>query len=105
MTFADPNNLWALVTPPGWTKVSGGKDSLYRSSDGGQTWNLVQQGVPMGRAYLLFFADAKNGMVEQPRNSTWSFDTPGFQDANDIELEVTSDGGHTWRAIKPALGA
>ena len=105
LTFADPTNLWALVTPPGWTKVSGGKDSLYRSSDGGQTWNLVQQGVPMGRSYSLLFADAKNGMVAQPRNATWSFDTPGYQDANDIELEVTSDGGHTWRAIKPALGA
>lgn len=105
LTFADPNHLWALVTPPGWTKVSGGKDSLYRSSDGGQTWKVVQDGVPIGRAYGLLFADANNGMIAQPRNATWAFDAPGYQDAQDIELEVTSDGGHTWRAIKPALGA
>src|ERR1700694_1831000 len=105
LTFADPNNLWDLVTPPGWTKTSGGKDWLYRSTDGGQTWSLVQKELPLGRAYGLLFADGQHGMVAQPRNATWSFDTPGYQDANDIELEVTSDGGHTWRAIKPAIGA
>jgi hypothetical protein len=35
LTFANPNSLWALVTPPGWTKISGRKDSLCRSTDAG----------------------------------------------------------------------
>ena len=104
LTFADADNLWDLVTPPEWTKMSGGKDSLYHSSDGGQSWKLVQDGLPIGRAYQLLFADPKNGMVAQPRNATWSLATPGFADANDIELVFTSDGGHTWKEIKPAQG-
>ena len=104
LTFANASNLWALLTPPGWTKTSGGKDSLYHSADGGQTWSLVQDSIPIGRAYTLLFSDDKNGMVAQPRNATWSFDTPGYANANDIELVVTSDGGHTWKVIKPAIG-
>jgi len=105
LTFSDASNLWALVAPPGWTKMSGGKDSLYRSKDGGQSWALVQQGVPIGRAFSgLLFADDKHGMVMQSRNATWSFNTPGFADANDQVLAVTSDGGHTWKLVNPALG-
>jgi photosystem II stability/assembly factor-like uncharacterized protein len=102
MTYADASNLWALVTPPGWTKISGGKDSLYRSSDGGQTWSLVQDGVPLGRVDSLLFAGGA-GMVAQPRNATWSYDTAGFATANDTVLAVTTDGGHTWKVFAPAI--
>lgn len=104
MNFADASNLWALVTPPGWNKGSGGKFSLYRSKDGGASWAVVEQAIPVGRAYALLFADEKHGMVAQPRNATWTFDTPGFAEAHDIVLAVTSDGGHTWKVFKPAIG-
>jgi photosystem II stability/assembly factor-like uncharacterized protein len=103
ITFADTGNLWALVTPPGWTKMSGGKDSLYRSGDGGQTWSLVQAGVPLGRVYSLLFAADGAGMVAQPRNATWSYDAAGFATANDTVLALTTDGGHTWKVFPPAI--
>lgn len=105
LTFADANNLWALVTPPGWNKGTGGKFSLYHSKDGGQSWSVVQDGLPLGRgAYPLLFADEKHGMVTQSRNATWSLDTPNYIDGQDMVLAVTSDGGHTWKIFKPAIG-
>ncbi len=103
ITFADAGNLWALVTPPGWTKISGGKDSLYKSGDGGQTWNLAQDGVPLGRVYSLVVAAGGVAMVAQPRNATWSYDAAGFATANDTVLAVTTDGGHTWKVFAPAI--
>ncbi len=105
ITFVDAGNLWVLVTPPGWTKISGGKDSLYKSGDGGQTWNLVQAGVPLGRVYGLVVAAGGVAMAAQPRNATWSYDTAGFATANDTVLAVTTDGGHSWKVFSPAISS
>jgi photosystem II stability/assembly factor-like uncharacterized protein len=102
-SYVDANNLFALLTPPGWNKGSGGKDWLYRSSDGGQSWQLVQKDIPLGRVNGFEFADAHAGMVAEPRNATWSFDTAGFADANDTVIATTADGGHTWKVFKPAI--
>jgi photosystem II stability/assembly factor-like uncharacterized protein len=101
LTFADANTLFDLVTPPGWTKISGGKDSLYRSTDGGQTWTVVQDGVPMGRVNVLLFADGQHGLVTEPKNSTWAYDAPDFANSWQLQAAVTSDGGHTWKIFTP----
>jgi photosystem II stability/assembly factor-like uncharacterized protein len=41
LSILNANDLFALVTPPGWTKVSKGGLELYRSADGGHTWAMV----------------------------------------------------------------
>jgi photosystem II stability/assembly factor-like uncharacterized protein len=83
--FVDANNFWALVNP-----LTGGKsalNSLYRSTDGGKTWNLVQRDTPSGWGYVtLQFVDANHGFVGQ---------APAFL--------VTADGGHTWTVIHPQI--
>jgi photosystem II stability/assembly factor-like uncharacterized protein len=104
-SYVDASNLFALLTPPGWSKGTGGKDWLYRSGDGGQSWQLVQKDVPLGRVNGFAFANASAGMVAEPRNATWSFETAGFADANDTVMATTTDGGHTWKVFKPAIAS
>jgi photosystem II stability/assembly factor-like uncharacterized protein len=94
VTPQDAKDLWALVAPPGWSKASPSTDrwSLYHSSDGGETWTLAGGGVPVSRGWIVLFADAKDGMVVQI----------GGGNAETL-LAVTSDGGSTWKIIKPSL--
>jgi photosystem II stability/assembly factor-like uncharacterized protein len=90
LSLVDANNFFALVTPPGWTKLSKEGFELHRSIDGGHSWTMVQPAVP----------------------GTWP---PGFMDFVDLNhgfesnlngadmLLVTSDGGKTWRSIAPSI--
>lgn len=92
--FIDANTGWDIVTPPGWSKLSGApKDWLYRTNDGGQTWTLVQADLPLGfPIFGLWFVDANNGFaVQQNVALTGS------------ELLRTTDGGHTWKVIETQI--
>jgi len=98
VTPQDATHLWALAPPPGWSKgpkasPSTDKWPLYHSSDGGETWTLVVGGVPVSRGWIVLFADAKHGMVVQ---------VGGVGNAQTL-LAVTSDGGSTWKIVKPSL--
>jgi photosystem II stability/assembly factor-like uncharacterized protein len=90
--FADTNNLWALVTPPGWTKLSTAGYELYRSTDGGENWTLVRPDVPLSwpPGYLQF-VDAEHGFASNINGAS--------------ELLVTVDGGLSWKVIKPTVGS
>lgn len=94
VTPLDANDLWALTAPPGWSKGSPSTDKwpLYHSSDGGETWTLVGGGVPVSRGWIVLFADAKHGMVVQVE----TVNVPTL-------LALTSDGGRTWKIVKPSL--
>jgi photosystem II stability/assembly factor-like uncharacterized protein len=99
VTPQDAKDLWALVAPPGWSKgpqasPSTDKWPLFHSSDGGETWTLVGGGVPVSRGWIILFADAKHGMVVQIGGVVGSAQTL---------LAVTSDGGSTWKIVKPSL--
>lgn len=100
VTPQDAKDLWALVAPPGWTKgppaspPSTAKWPLYHSSDGGATWTLVGGGVPVSRGWIVLFADAKHGMVVQIGGGVGNPQTL---------LAITSDGGRTWKIVKPSL--
>lgn len=100
VTPQDAEDLWALVAPPGWSKgqasPSSAKWPLYHSSDGGKTWTLVGGGVPVSRGWIVLFADAKHGMVVQVGGGIGSLQTL---------LAVTSDGGKSWKIVKPSLQA
>lgn len=94
LTPTDAEDLWAIVAPPGWSKASQNTSnwSLYHSADGGQTWSLVGQGVPLVRAWIVLFADTKHGMVGQVGVG-----------AVKTQLALTWDGGVTWKMIDPSL--
>jgi len=83
--FVDANHFWVLVNP--LTNGKSALNSLYRSTDGGKTWSLVQRDTPSGWGYVtLQFVDANHGFVGQPP-----------------ALLITADGGHTWTVIHPQI--
>jgi photosystem II stability/assembly factor-like uncharacterized protein len=97
--YVDADNFWAIVPPPGWMKGQPARDSLYRTRDGGQTWTLVQADLPIGYPVnVLVFGDATHGLLTQPQNAS-----AGPPIGPGTEMLTTSDGGHTWTAIKPQM--
>lgn len=92
--FIDANTGWDIVTPPGWSKLSGApKDWLYRTNDGGQTWTLVQADLPLGfPIFGLWFVDANNGFAGQQNVALTG-----------SELLRTTDGGQTWKVIETQI--
>ncbi|HET9780596.1 MAG TPA: YCF48-related protein, partial [Candidatus Dormibacteraeota bacterium] len=104
ISYLDANNIVALFSPPGWNKGSGGKDWVYRSTDGGKSWTLVQKGVPLGyRMYGAVFSDPNTGMVAQADNATCGITDQSCPGTGDTVVAVTKDGGRTWKIFKPAI--
>ena len=90
LSFVNPNDLIALVTPPGWTKVSKGGLELYRSTDGGHTWAMVSSDVPATwPPGFMQFVDLNHGFESNINGAD--------------QFLATSDGGKTWRSITPAI--
>ena len=102
LDFVDANNFWAIVTPPGWTKGnSPTRDWLYRSSDGGGTWKLVQADLPIGfPVSSLLFIDANHGFAAQEQGAS-----TGPPVGSSTEVLATSDGGHTWKLVGQIKGS
>jgi photosystem II stability/assembly factor-like uncharacterized protein len=90
LAFVDPNDVFALVTPPGWTKLSPNGFELYRSGDAGSSWTLVQPKVPATwPPGFLQFVDLNHGFESNTNGAD--------------QLLLTADGGKTWRSITPAI--
>ena len=94
--FHDPHSLWYAPLPLGWNRGNAWpQDALYRSTDGGHHWSLVQRATPIAYGLccipiVLQFFDATHGMLVQPDQNAGG-DAPWFW--------VTSDGGHSWRRV------
>ena len=86
--FEDAQDFWLFATQPGWAKGGVETDWLYHSRDGGTTWQLVQRDTPVTSPSSISFPDPQHGFVLQS-------DQTGA-----TEILVTSDGGHTWAALK-----
>ncbi len=71
-----------------YTIVSGGGGNLYKSSDHGVTWQVVEGGLPVNELYLacVNFADEIHGFV-----SCYIDGIPG--------LYKTQDGGFSWSPV------
>ena len=99
VTF-DPDNphilyagMWQVLRQP-WTATSGGPGSgLYRSSDGGETWQrLKDKGLPAGDW-------GKVGVRVAPSDSKVVY---AMIEAKDGGLFRSGDGGETWEHVSAA---
>jgi photosystem II stability/assembly factor-like uncharacterized protein len=89
LDFLNSNDVFALVTPPGWNKGSKAGFELYRSPDGGGTWTMVSPAVPATwPPGFLQFVDLNHGFEANINGAT--------------ELLITTDGGKSWKSITPA---
>jgi photosystem II stability/assembly factor-like uncharacterized protein len=90
LDLVNANDVFALVTPPGWTKLSKGGFELYHSPDGGGTWALVSADVPATwPPGFLQFVDLNHGFEANINGA-------------DVLL-TTADGGKSWKSITPAI--
>ena len=94
MASDDPNviyaGIWQFQRVP-WTFHSGGtEDGLYKSTDGGKTWNkLTGHGLPEGLT-------GRVGLAVAPSDSKRVY---ALIEAKDGILWRTSDGGATWNMV------
>ncbi len=97
--FFAPSNLTFIDSQHGWMMVHAGAGmmhdfmSLYRTQDGGQTWDAV---VDAGSDQIqscpktdMAFADPNTGWITR--------DCSGVMDG--AALDVTRDGGRTWDSV------
>ncbi|MHC5004736.1 MAG: WD40/YVTN/BNR-like repeat-containing protein [Planctomycetota bacterium] len=92
----DPNNprvlfagFWQVRRTP-WSLESGGEGSgLYRSTDGGDTWELLTEGLPRG-------IKGRIGVTVSGarRDRVWA-----IVEAEDGGVFRSEDGGDTWRRV------
>ena len=110
VSFIDPLTGWAVewstkpATKNGVTGTALASPQLYRTEDGGKTWNLVPTNLFVGPANsgieIVLFVDGNTGFasrVNQGATSggTWNY---GF------DLLRTADGGRTWTLVDAQVG-
>jgi photosystem II stability/assembly factor-like uncharacterized protein len=93
----DPNTIYACMwrgERKPWTIISGGKEGgIYKTTDGGNNWNQLTNGLPsdpFGKSDLAVSADAPNrvyALVEAP------------EDEKKGGLYVSSDRGETFTLV------
>jgi len=92
--FLDRDHAWALVVPDGGTAMA--QPLVFRTRDGGETWQASDPfpgAIPQG---TLSFADANNG---------WYFESQGAgAGSQGITIYRTTDGGATWAKVGETSG-
>jgi hypothetical protein len=93
---AEPNNQ---------LPVYGSGGDLYKSSDGGATWQRLLQNLPIGsrlqlasgNPQLLYVGGSRPFLPYLQRVPV--FDPPKVDTSGSFHLQVSSDGGASWRAV------
>jgi photosystem II stability/assembly factor-like uncharacterized protein len=87
--FVDSVHGWAMADQ---NPITG----LYRTTDGGATWVVINSAPPFQGNVDLQFVDAKDG---------FAIGTPeGSGGGAVIDMWKTTDGGRTWQVVGPVSG-
>lgn len=98
----DPDTVWVSAQGPLWT--SGGERGLYKTTDGGETWNLVLETADEWTGVTSLVIDPRN--PDRLYAATWSRQRtiaayvgtgPG------AGIHTSDDGGDTWTELKTGL--
>ncbi|MBO6505766.1 MAG: glycosyl hydrolase [Kordiimonadaceae bacterium] len=98
----NPDVVWVAAQGPLWT--GGGERGLYKTTDGGETWNLVLETADEWTGVTSLVADPRN--PDRLYAATWSRQRtigayvgtgPG------AGIFTTEDGGETWTELKTGL--
>ena len=97
----DPNTLYAAMWEfrrTGWSFNSGGDNSaLYKSTDGGKTWNKIHNGFPKGKLGRFAIAVA-------PSNSNILYSVVESEKNEDKGLYRSDDAGKSWTHLNNDFG-
>ncbi|PCJ97166.1 MAG: hypothetical protein COA50_05880 [Flavobacteriaceae bacterium] len=97
----DPNILYASMWEfrrTGWSFESGGNSSaLYKSTDGGGTWNKIHNGFPEGKLGRLAIAVA-------PSNSEVLYTVIEAEKDEKKGLYRSNDAGNSWEQLNNDFG-
>lgn len=97
----DPNTLYAAMWEfrrSGWGFNSGGdKSALYKSTDGGKSWNKIHNGFPSGKLGRLAVAVA-------PSDSKILYSVVESEKDEDKGLYKSIDGGSSWEHLNNDFG-
>ncbi len=101
MDPADPNTLYASFWEfrrTAWSFSSGGNNSaLYKSTDGGKTWNKIHNGFPSGQLGRIAVAVA-------PSNPDIVYSVLETENPEDNGLYRSDDGGSSWTHLNNDFG-
>ncbi|MCZ6520711.1 MAG: hypothetical protein O6848_04380 [Bacteroidetes bacterium] len=97
----DPNTLYASMWDfrrTGWSFSSGGPNSaLYKSTDGGKSWNKIHSGFPSGDLGRIAIAVA-------PSNSQILYSVIESEEDKDKGLYRSDNGGASWNHLNNDFG-
>ncbi|MBT8288216.1 MAG: hypothetical protein KJO00_09365 [Bacteroidia bacterium] len=97
----DPNTLYASMWEfrrTGWSFNSGGdKSALYKSTDGGKTWNKIHNGFPSGKLGRLAIAVA-------PSDSNILYTVIEAEEDTKKGLYRSNDAGNSWEQLNNDFG-
>ncbi|TNE73370.1 hypothetical protein EP331_04565 [bacterium] len=97
----DPNTLYAAMWEfrrTAWSFSSGGINSaLYKTTDGGKTWNKIHNGFPKGKLGRIAITVA-------PSNSSVLYSVLETEKDDDKGLYRSDDAGKNWKKLNGDFG-
>lgn len=81
-----------------WSFNSGGENSaLYKSTDGGKTWNKIHNGFPSGKLGRI-------AVAVSPSNASILYSVVEAEDASKSGMYRSEDGGANWKHLSADFG-